>query len=152
MSKGEKTGPQAKRAHSASLALFALSIPGIYTNSIEIRASQPESAKTPTKPHTGDWANYAESAESRPSPCPSSGSFSDYSCNSSTHCPICPVRMPHLPLPDDGAFPDARMKTGGYRGGRGWWRLGIWGAVLLYAMTKKPMGLIAGLLAGGGMQ
>lgn len=69
MSKGEKTGPQAKRAHSASLALFALSIPGISTNLVEIRASELEYAETPTKPHTGLWANYAESAESRPSPC-----------------------------------------------------------------------------------
>ena len=65
MSKGEKTGPQAKRAHSASLALFALSIPGISTNLVEIRASKPESAKTPIKPHTGLWANYVESVESR---------------------------------------------------------------------------------------
>ena len=104
------------------MAHFALSIPGICTNLVEIRAHKPESAKTPIKPHTGLWVNYAESAESGLSPYPPSASLPAIASLSPVFCPFTYPAALSSPLAGASRFPDARMKTGGYRGWRGWWR------------------------------
>lgn len=109
----------------------------------------PKSAEFPTKAHTELWLDYAESVENGLSPCHWPASLPAIASLSPVFCPFTYPAALSSPLAGASRFPAARMEPGGYRGGRGWWRPGIWGAAFLYAMTKKPKSHGQKMMGGG---